>query len=181
MIIMFDNNFIGYIALAIFSAVGISLTYAAINFAQEKALLIQDEKVRKGVQRVIDAVGKAVNYTNQTFVDEMKREGSFTKESAKEAFIRTRDMAEKLIDEEGRRIIKESYNDFDTYIKAAIEEQVRYGKDLYQPPMVELKVQEECEDQSFEEPISKVVLPTEDAVKEADPFGSAGVHLEERQ
>lgn len=173
-----DTNFLGYILMGVASAALIALTYAAINFAQEKTLLIKDEKVRVNVQRVLDAIGKAVNYTNQTFVDEMKKQGAFTKESAKEAFIRTRDLAEKMIDEEGRKVIEQTYNDYDAYIKSTIEELVKYNKELYkaEPEVVVVPtpevvcptepVQEQVDDNTIDLPLVEEVAPVEEVVEE---------------
>lgn len=94
----------------------------------ELAAKIKDETAKKYYNLATDAVLKAVQYTTQTYVDSLKKSGTFTKEAQEEAFARSKMLAESMITQSAKEIITETYGDFNTWISTQIEATVKSTK-----------------------------------------------------
>lgn len=120
----------------IFTAIILPLLTALISLAVvwlnkkrlELANTIKDERARKYFDMATDAVVKAVQYTTQTYVDSLKKSGTFTKEAQETAFVQTKLLAETMINQSAKEIITEAYGDFNTWVSTQIEAAVRDTK-----------------------------------------------------
>ncbi len=120
----------------IFTAIIMPLLTALVGLAvvwlnkkrAELAAKIKDETAKKYYDLATDAVLKAVQYTTQTYVDSLKKSGTFTKEAQAEAFERTKMLATTMITRSAKEIITESYGDFNTWITTQIEATVKETK-----------------------------------------------------
>lgn len=83
---------------------------------------------RKYLKEAADAVGTAVTYTSQTYVDRLKNDGEFTKEKQKEALNTAVEQAKKLLTAEARAFLAEAYGDLNAYLISRIEAEVRNQK-----------------------------------------------------
>ncbi len=120
----------------IFTAIILPLLTALVGLAvvwlnkkrTELAAKIKDETAKKYYDLATEAVLKAVQYTTQTYVDSLKKSGTFTKEAQEEAFSRSKMLAESMITQSAKEIITEAYGDFNTWIATQIEATVKNTK-----------------------------------------------------
>jgi hypothetical protein len=101
----------------IFTAVILPLLTALVGLAVvwlnkkriELSAKIKDDTAKKYYDLATDAVLKAVQYTTQTYVDCLKKSGTFTKEAQAEAFERSKMLAESMITQSAKEIITQAY------------------------------------------------------------------------
>lgn len=141
-----DVGFLGGIAIAILSPALVALVLVALNFFLKKTENIKNEDVRENVQMVLQTIARSINFTNQRFVDELKKEGKFDEEAMREAFYRTKKLVEQQVDAEGRAAVEKMHKDFTVFIESEIESQIneskKYGVEVVP---VTVPIQEDCE------------------------------------
>lgn len=92
-----------------------------IDEVQTNTKLAEYEKVNKlidGAQKVLENVVLSVN---QVFVDTLKSEGKFDKESAENAKKQAMDKANELLTDEAVKAIEKVYGSVDAYLDVNIE------------------------------------------------------------
>lgn len=94
----------------------------------EGQVKIENEKISTTLDSVVTMVLDVVESVNQTFVDELKKKGEFTKESAEEAFNKSKETAIKMLSNEAADIITMVYGDVDVYLDTLIEATVKQLK-----------------------------------------------------
>ena len=94
----------------------------------EGKVKIENEKISNTLDNVVTMVLDVVEATNQTFVDELKKNGTFTKEAAAEAFKISKDKALAMLSIEAAEIITEVYGDVSVYLDTLIEAPVKQLK-----------------------------------------------------
>ena len=94
----------------------------------ELSVKIKNERIKRYVNAVTDAIEIAVSSVSQTYVDALKENGDFDAESQEYAKNRAIEIAKKLITNDSRYIINMIYGDFDEYLSNAIEAYVRDSK-----------------------------------------------------
>lgn len=103
-----------------------------INFLRikikEQTTSLEDQNLSKYIDTAVEVIGQVVIDVNQTFVDELKKKGSFTEESAREAKEKAVEKCKQLISEKSKEAIEIVYNDFDVYLNSKIEELVKVNK-----------------------------------------------------
>lgn len=118
--------------IVITAAVPLLTTYIC-KFLYEKwtegKTKIKNDKIADTLDHVVSMVLNCVETTNQTFVDELKKNGEFTKEAAAEAFLMSKTMAIQMLSEDAAEIIVEVYGDIDVYLDTLIETTVKNLKD----------------------------------------------------
>ena len=92
---------------------------------------MEDERVKALVGEIDTAVQSAVNYVNQTFVDELKKAGTFGEDPqyAEEAFRTAYETAIETISSDAMNWISETFGDGNVrkYLEVKIEESVQYN------------------------------------------------------
>ncbi len=94
----------------------------------ESKYVIKNKEVQETLDKVVNMVLDVVRYTNQTMVDELKKSGKFTKETAEEAFNKTKETALAMLSEDAALVIEEVYGDVDVYLDVLIESLVKQLK-----------------------------------------------------
>ena len=94
----------------------------------EGKVKIENEKISNTLDNVVTMVLDVVTAVNQTFVDELKKNGKFTEEAAKEAFNKSKETALKMLSEDAAKIIATVYGDIDVYLDTLIEATVKQLK-----------------------------------------------------
>ena len=94
----------------------------------EGKVKIENEKIATTLDNVINMVLDVVESVNQTFVDELKKKGEFTEETAKEAFNKSKETALKMLSNESAEIITTVYGDVNVYLDTLIEATVKQLK-----------------------------------------------------
>lgn len=109
------------------------LVVYVINFLRikikEQTTSLEDQNIAKHIKTAVDVIGQVVIEINQTYVDELKKNGTFTKESEREAKEKAVKRCKQLISEKSKEAIEIMYNDFDVYLNSKIEELVNKNKD----------------------------------------------------
>ena len=112
------NQIIGIVIVLILLPLIAYLLSVAVSYMKAKAENIQNQTVKDIVLDAIDTVEQSVLYVMQTYVDALKRGGTFTKEAQQAAF-------EKAAE---RAMISATYGDFDKWLETRIEKEVRANK-----------------------------------------------------
>lgn len=110
-----------YVLVPLIKKAGTALT----DQIEEK---IKSDKLAQGVQRASDIVEQVVVAITQTYVDDLKKSGSFDGDAQKQALQMAREAAADLISDEVQQLITENYNKFDDWLLSAIEAAVAHSK-----------------------------------------------------
>lgn len=115
------NLLISIASLAVVTGIGYLFTAIRKN-------LNPDDKIYTFTMVIENAINQAIRYTNQVFVDELKKNGNFDDEARKKAFTITKKYAEEMITDKSKKFIENTYGNLDTYLKTKIEEGVAANK-----------------------------------------------------
>lgn len=107
---------------------GIIVSVAVPILVNKLKSKIQNEQVNLLIDRAANLVCQCVMATNQTYVDSLKKSGSFTKEDQALAFEKTKAAVVMLLDSEAKNAIVDTFGDLETWIDTAIESNVRECK-----------------------------------------------------
>lgn len=99
------------------------------NLSKEKIAKIENIKVREASYKLLDIVTKCVSATNQEFVGDLKDKGKFDKDQQEDAWNRTKDKINKILDDESKEILEKAYGDLNSYINQSIENEVKLQKE----------------------------------------------------
>ena len=95
---------------------------------QEIFTEIKNESTAKYLTYAYNSVGYAVDYVSQTYVDSLKKSGSFDEEAQAKAKDEAKKIALSLITEEAKDAIELIYGDINTYLSTSIESYLRTSK-----------------------------------------------------
>lgn len=84
-----------------------------------------NEIVNQVFTEIITFTEEAVTCTMQTYVDALKKEGTFTEECQEIAFNKALESAKAFISEESKELFESVYGDLDEYLKLLIESKVK--------------------------------------------------------
>lgn len=133
-----NSEFINTIMTAVVLPLLVAVSGYLITYLRKKAAEItnniENQTIRYYIQEANDIVLQAVETTFQTFVEDLKAKGEFTKEAQLEAFNKAKDIALSLLTAEAREIIIEMYGDLDLWLKSKIEQLVKQNKDKNRLP-----------------------------------------------
>ena len=111
--------------------IGILCTYG-IAFMHKKIKELQDnvknELFTKYSDMLVSIIETCVIATNQTYVEELKKQGRFGPEEHDIAYHKTFDAVKALMTEEMQKVLGEVYKDIDFYISQLIQESVNVVK-----------------------------------------------------
>lgn len=82
----------------------------------------------KYIDMLISTIETCVIATNQTYVDELKKQGKFGPEEHDIAYHKTLDAVKAILSEEAQKYLATIYGDLDFYISQLIQESVRVNK-----------------------------------------------------
>ena len=85
--------------------------------------------VAKYAQEIAQAVATAVTYVSQTYVDELKKSGTFSEENQKIAIEKALEVARQQLTQEALEFITTAYGDITEYLTSLLEAEVRNQKD----------------------------------------------------
>lgn len=116
----------------IIAAVPVATTYLCKFLATKKEEIVaktKNETSKTLLSEAFDAVSKAVTCTNQTYVDDLKKSGTFSIENQKEAFQKSYDTAVQIMSQEAKDFIAMAYGSLSNWLTAQIEAQVKNQKE----------------------------------------------------
>ena len=92
---------------------------------------IRNKKLGEHISTVVDVLTDAVLEVEQTYVDELKKDGAFTPEAQEAAKNQALAIAKRLITKEGKDAITTVYGDFEAFALTKIEALVKQSKKGY--------------------------------------------------
>lgn len=87
-----------------------------------------NETAQKYTNMICQTVVDCVIATNQTYVDSLKKSGSFDEAAQKEAFNRTMNAIMTILSDDAKEYITEATGDLNTYLTQLIEAEVNKRK-----------------------------------------------------
>lgn len=85
---------------------------------------IENDKADKYIYMLSNTITKCVTATNQTYVDNLKKENAFSKEAQQEALKMTADAVLAILSDEAKTYLPTIVGDLNTYILTQIESEV---------------------------------------------------------
>ena len=111
---------LGALALGIASI--ITIGFANLNAWISRKL--KNEKLERAILKVSDLVRDAILFVQQTYVEEMKKNGKFDKEAQKEALRRAMEVVTSNLTTETKILLQEFYPDLASWIMIQIESMI---------------------------------------------------------
>lgn len=98
--------------------------------AKEAELLVkvENDTADKYVSMVAQTITDCVIATNQTYVETLKKQGSFDAEAQKIAFQKTLDAVIAVLNDDAKAYLSELYGDVTAYLTTRIEAEVNLQK-----------------------------------------------------
>lgn len=87
-----------------------------------------NELADKYIEMLANTITDCVIATNQTYVDNLKKENMFTAEAQKEAFDKTYAAVMNILTDDAKDYLAEMYGDLSAYITMKIEAEVNISK-----------------------------------------------------
>lgn len=123
---------LNFVFTAIIFPVLTALGAYAVLFIRKKgqALKLQtnNEQFKRYIDLAEDAIVRSVIAVNETFVNKLKEENQFTKETALKAFNAAKESALAIMDETAKNMLDSMMEDFDKWIDITIENIVAENK-----------------------------------------------------
>lgn len=108
------------------------LTKMLVTYLQTKskelASKTDNEIAEKYIKMLTETITSCVISTNQTYVETLKNKGEFTIEAQKVAFKDTYENVLKILSEDCKDYLQETFGDLETYITNRIEAEVKAQK-----------------------------------------------------
>lgn len=108
------------------------LTAYAVKYIKVKSAEITEKTdnvlVDKYTVMLADTISACVLATNQTYVEALKKQGSFDVEAQKEAFNMTLNAVMSILSDDAKDYLSEVFGDLNSYITSQIEASVNMNK-----------------------------------------------------
>ena len=101
---------------------------AAVALAKYLGIKMENATLAKYAQEIAQAVATAVTYVSQTYVDELKKSGTFTEENQKIAIEKALEVAKQQLTQQALDYISTAYGDITQYLTSLLEAEVRNQK-----------------------------------------------------
>ena len=126
------NEFFSTLLQAVLvAAVPVIAAFASKGFvalAQYLGVKVENATFAKYADQIANAVSTAVIYVAQTYVDELKKSGTFTEENQKIAMQKALEVAKKQLTQEALEFIEITYGDITEYLTSKLEAEVKIQK-----------------------------------------------------
>lgn len=103
------------------------LTAVLKSFLQTWINKCKNDKIKEILFDATEIMEDAVNFTSQTFVDELKKQGAFTDEAKADAAKRAAERTYELMTQEMKDTITANYGDLEKYVETKIESIVKHN------------------------------------------------------
>ena len=119
--------------VAIFPILAAATLYVVSLIKIKKQELLEktkNETTRKYIEMLDKTITECVIATNQTYVESLKKQGSFDLDAQKEAFRLTYEAIMSILTDEAHEYLNEAVKDLTSYITNKIEAEVVFSKQL---------------------------------------------------
>ena len=113
------------IAVPVLTAIGTTLAGKYVEIKTEE---IKDARIRAALQEGANILFNSVNYVNQTYVEELKKQDKFDKEAQQQALAKAKNVAMDLMSAEIKKVLALQYDDVDKYMTTFIESYIAQQK-----------------------------------------------------
>ena len=117
--------------VCIIPLLGILTTYI-VKYIQVKSAEITEKTdnaiIDKYTVMLADTISACVLATNQTYVESLKKQGSFDAEAQKTAFNMTLNAVMNILSDDAKKYLTEAFGDLNAYITSQIEASVNMNK-----------------------------------------------------
>lgn len=90
---------------------------------------IKDDRVRLHLNKAAELANQAVLTTNQNFVDNLKKAGTFDEKQADIAFRKSVKLTKSLMADETKKVVEGAVGDFEVFLMTLVEQQVVIAKE----------------------------------------------------
>ena len=104
------------------------ISYLGFRLSQWLSTKIKDEKAKVLLTNAINVVTDAVRATFQTYVEALKKSGTFDKDAQIKAFTLAKDTVLKQLSDESVQFISSNYGDIDNWLTTQIESAINQLK-----------------------------------------------------
>lgn len=104
------------------------LVIYAIRYIRKETEKIDSAEIKDTVDYVLDIISRVVGSFNQAVVDEAKKDGTFTKESAKRVKNDAIERINDILSDTSKDILNKGVSNIDAFISDAIQDEVRRQK-----------------------------------------------------
>ena len=129
------NEMISNVLYIVLTAIVPIVTAYVVNLMKaqiEKCAIVTELTKNENLTEVINGalcnIADSVMYVNQVYVDALKRENKFTAQSQRDALKLAYNEAIKLISDEAKNIIENTYGSFEDWLYLQIEVAVKNAK-----------------------------------------------------
>lgn len=126
------NEFFSTLLQAVLvAAVPVIAAFASKGFvalAQYLGVKVENATFAKYADQIAKAVSTAVIYVAQTYVDDLKKSGTFTEENQRIAMQKALEVAKKQLTQEALEFIEITYGDITEYLTSKLEAEVKIQK-----------------------------------------------------
>lgn len=116
---------INIISVIVTSVIIPLITYLGLKIKDYLKTKIKNNEINKSIELATQAVTIAVTSIMQTYVDDIKKSGTFTAEAQKQAFTAAKEKALKLITEDTKNAIESIFGGFNEWLETQIEATVK--------------------------------------------------------
>ena len=113
--------------LVVFPLLGIGTTYLIV-LINTKIKQSDNDLEKKYLDMLNNTITDCVLATNQTYVNELKKQGKFDLDAQKIAFQKTYENVMALLTDEAKKYLSEALGDLQTYVNNKIEAEVLLNK-----------------------------------------------------
>lgn len=89
---------------------------------------IKDDRVKLHLNKAAELANQAVLTTNQNFVDNLKKAGTFNEKQADIAFRKSVKLTKSLMTDETKKVVEGAVGDFEVFLMTLVEQQVAIAK-----------------------------------------------------
>ena len=114
--------------IPLFGVLTVYITSLIQKKTQEITKEADNEIANKYINLLSETITQCVIATNQTYVESLKKSGSFDAEAQKEAFRRTYESVMNILTVEAKQYLANVYGELDKYITSKIESEVNINK-----------------------------------------------------
>lgn len=90
---------------------------------------IKDDRVKLHLNKAAELANQAVLTTNQNFVDNLKKAGTFDEKQAEIAFRKSVKLTKSLMTDETKKVVESAVGDFEVFLMTLVEQQVAIAKE----------------------------------------------------
>lgn len=125
-----DNIFINILSCIVTVIILPLITLLGSKLIKWISKKIDDENLEKILIKATNIVLDAVKYVLQTYVDNLKKEGKFTKDAQLIAFNKAKEIVLSQFNEEIKSYIKDNFGDIDSWVDVQIEASINNLKNI---------------------------------------------------